>query len=68
MGCCQAKPGGISKADRATRWRTTGIVAVRDSKLKVTPRGASLFRLYSLFFNFPFSGTNSPPDMMKIWE
>ena len=35
MGCCQAKPGGISKADRAVRWRSTGIVALRDSKIKV---------------------------------
>ncbi|KAG0601403.1 hypothetical protein M758_11G107700 [Ceratodon purpureus] len=37
MGCCQAKPGGISKADRAVRWRSTGIVALRDSKIKELP-------------------------------
>ncbi len=35
MGCCQGKPGGLSKAERDSRWRNTGIVGLRDSNLKV---------------------------------
>ncbi|XP_042039522.1 plant intracellular Ras-group-related LRR protein 7-like isoform X2 [Salvia splendens] len=34
MGCCTSKSAD-SKASRAARWRSTGIVALRDSKLKV---------------------------------
>ncbi|XP_077211439.1 leucine-rich repeat (LRR) family protein [Tasmannia lanceolata] len=37
MGCCSSK-NGDSKANRIARWRSTGIVALRDSKLKVFPR------------------------------
>lgn len=34
MGCCSSKSVD-SKASRVNRWRSTGIVALRDSKLKV---------------------------------
>ncbi|KAI4341464.1 hypothetical protein MLD38_026185 [Melastoma candidum] len=37
MGCCVSKSGGDSKASRVARWRSTGIVALRDSKLKSLP-------------------------------
>ncbi|TYI12497.1 hypothetical protein ES332_A09G281700v1 [Gossypium tomentosum] len=36
MGCCQSK-GADSKANRIARWRSTGIVALRDAKLKTFP-------------------------------
>ncbi|XP_008792736.2 plant intracellular Ras-group-related LRR protein 7 [Phoenix dactylifera] len=36
MGCCSSKSGG-SGADRTARWRSTGIVALRDAKLKALP-------------------------------
>nr|XP_010936335.1 plant intracellular Ras-group-related LRR protein 7 isoform X3 [Elaeis guineensis] len=36
MGCCGSKSGG-SGADRTARWRLTGIVALRDAKLKALP-------------------------------
>jgi Leucine-rich repeat (LRR) protein len=36
MGCCVSKSAD-SKASRITRWRSTGIVALRDSKLKAFP-------------------------------
>ncbi|KAK9684507.1 hypothetical protein RND81_10G214700 [Saponaria officinalis] len=36
MGCVSSKTAD-SKADRITRWRSTGIVALRDSKLKAFP-------------------------------
>ncbi len=45
MGCCQGKPGGLSKAERDSRWRNTGIVGLRDSNLKVD---LSLFQLFSI--------------------
>ncbi|KAL2935470.1 Plant intracellular Ras-group-related LRR protein 7 [Bienertia sinuspersici] len=35
MGCVSSKPAD-SKANRVSRWRSTGIVALRDSKLKQT--------------------------------
>ncbi|KHG12952.1 hypothetical protein F383_07372 [Gossypium arboreum] len=35
MGCCQSK-GADSKANRIARWRSTGIVALRDAKLKAS--------------------------------
>ncbi|KAL8034030.1 hypothetical protein ABFX02_12G000300 [Erythranthe guttata] len=36
MGCCSSKSVD-SKASRVARWRSTGIVALRDSKLKTFP-------------------------------
>ncbi|GMP33355.1 hypothetical protein CsSME_00006710 [Camellia sinensis var. sinensis] len=36
MGCCNSK-NADSKATRMARWRSTGIVALRDSKLKTFP-------------------------------
>uniref|UniRef100_A0A1D1YBB1 LRR repeats and ubiquitin-like domain-containing protein At2g30105 n=1 Tax=Anthurium amnicola TaxID=1678845 RepID=A0A1D1YBB1_9ARAE len=36
MGCCISKRGG-SVANQATRWRSTGIVALRDRRLKALP-------------------------------
>ncbi|KAK6250034.1 hypothetical protein SCA6_004039 [Theobroma cacao] len=36
MGCCESK-GADSKANRIARWRSTGIVALRDAKLKTFP-------------------------------
>ncbi|KAI3976753.1 hypothetical protein MKX01_008611 [Papaver californicum] len=36
MGCFSSKEGD-SKASRIARWRSTGIVALRDSKLKIFP-------------------------------
>ncbi|GMH17023.1 hypothetical protein Nepgr_018864 [Nepenthes gracilis] len=36
MGCCASKTAD-SKANRLARWRSTGIVAIRDSKLKTFP-------------------------------
>ncbi|XP_021893282.1 LOW QUALITY PROTEIN: plant intracellular Ras-group-related LRR protein 7 [Carica papaya] len=36
MGCCQSQ-NSDSKANRAARWRSTGIVALRDAKLKTFP-------------------------------
>ncbi|CAI9786781.1 unnamed protein product [Fraxinus pennsylvanica] len=36
MGCCSSKCAD-SKASRVTRWRSTGIVALRDCKLKTFP-------------------------------
>ncbi|KAF7123625.1 hypothetical protein RHSIM_Rhsim12G0152200 [Rhododendron simsii] len=36
MGCCSSK-NVDSKATRMARWRSTGIVALRDSKLKTFP-------------------------------
>ncbi|KAA8542529.1 hypothetical protein F0562_023681 [Nyssa sinensis] len=36
MGCCSSK-NVDSKASRMARWRSTGIVALRDSKLKTFP-------------------------------
>ncbi|KAI3835086.1 hypothetical protein MKX03_016772 [Papaver bracteatum] len=36
MGCFSSKEGD-SKASRVARWRSTGIVALRDSKLKIFP-------------------------------
>lgn len=36
MGCCVSKCGD-SKSNRIGRWRSTGIVALRDSKLKTFP-------------------------------
>ncbi|GAV57522.1 LRR_1 domain-containing protein/LRR_8 domain-containing protein [Cephalotus follicularis] len=36
MGCCVSK-NVDSKANRITRWRSTGIVALRDAKLKTFP-------------------------------
>ncbi|XP_047974712.1 plant intracellular Ras-group-related LRR protein 7 [Salvia hispanica] len=36
MGCCTSKSAD-SKASRTARWRSTGIVALRDSKLKTFP-------------------------------
>ncbi|KAI5648270.1 hypothetical protein M9H77_34275 [Catharanthus roseus] len=36
MGCCNSKSSD-SKASRTARWRSTGIVALRDSKLKTFP-------------------------------
>ncbi|KAJ8485412.1 hypothetical protein OPV22_017897 [Ensete ventricosum] len=37
MGCCNSKSGGDSSANRIARWRSTGIVALRDSKLRALP-------------------------------
>ncbi|XBH86412.1 hypothetical protein VPH35_074073 [Triticum aestivum] len=36
MGCCSSRSSD-SPATRVTRWRSTGIVALRDAKLKVVP-------------------------------
>ncbi|XP_043687077.1 plant intracellular Ras-group-related LRR protein 7 isoform X1 [Telopea speciosissima] len=36
MGCCNSKSAD-SSANRIARWRATGIVALRDSKLKTLP-------------------------------
>ncbi|XP_044376168.1 plant intracellular Ras-group-related LRR protein 7 isoform X2 [Triticum aestivum] len=36
MGCCSSRSSD-SPASRVTRWRSTGIVALRDAKLKVVP-------------------------------
>ncbi|XP_073124752.1 plant intracellular Ras-group-related LRR protein 7 [Henckelia pumila] len=36
MGCCSSK-NADSRASRVARWRSTGIVALRDSKLKTFP-------------------------------
>ncbi|KAJ8637410.1 hypothetical protein MRB53_011677 [Persea americana] len=36
MGCCYSKSTD-SRANRIQRWRSTGIVALRDSKLKTFP-------------------------------
>uniref|UniRef100_A0A2P2KPX1 Plant intracellular Ras-group-related LRR protein 7 n=1 Tax=Rhizophora mucronata TaxID=61149 RepID=A0A2P2KPX1_RHIMU len=36
MGCC-ASQNADSKASRLARWRSTGIVALRDAKLKSFP-------------------------------
>uniref|UniRef100_A0A803R0C0 Disease resistance R13L4/SHOC-2-like LRR domain-containing protein n=1 Tax=Cannabis sativa TaxID=3483 RepID=A0A803R0C0_CANSA len=36
MGCCSSQHAD-SKASRLNRWRSTGIVALRDSKLKTLP-------------------------------
>ncbi|XP_061358896.1 plant intracellular Ras-group-related LRR protein 7 isoform X1 [Gastrolobium bilobum] len=36
MGCCESK-NADTKASRTARWRSTGIVALRDSKLKTFP-------------------------------
>ncbi|KAG6491147.1 hypothetical protein ZIOFF_052479 [Zingiber officinale] len=35
MGCCNSKGAGDSSAGRVARWRSTGIVALRDSKLRL---------------------------------
>lgn len=40
MGCCSSK-GSDSKVSRTARWRSTGIVALRDSKLKVRISGTT---------------------------
>ncbi|KAG6494239.1 hypothetical protein ZIOFF_049258 [Zingiber officinale] len=37
MGCCNSKGAGDSSAGRVARWRSTGIVALRDSKLRTLP-------------------------------
>ncbi|URD95100.1 LRR repeats and ubiquitin-like domain-containing protein [Musa troglodytarum] len=37
MGCCHSNSGGDSGANRIARWRSTGIVALRDSKLRALP-------------------------------
>lgn len=37
MGCCNSISGGDSSANRIVRWRSTGIVALRDSKLRALP-------------------------------
>ncbi|CAL9083868.1 unnamed protein product [Musa textilis] len=37
MGCCHSNSGGDSSANRIARWRSTGIVALRDSKLRALP-------------------------------
>ncbi|XP_071716494.1 uncharacterized protein [Rutidosis leptorrhynchoides] len=37
MGCVSSKTNADSKSDRLSRWRATGIVALRDSKLKSLP-------------------------------
>ncbi|MBC2899886.1 hypothetical protein CFC21_112704 [Triticum aestivum] len=37
MGCCSSRSSD-SPASRVTRWRSTGIVALRDAKLKVVPQ------------------------------
>uniref|UniRef100_A0A1J3IB61 Plant intracellular Ras-group-related LRR protein 7 n=2 Tax=Noccaea caerulescens TaxID=107243 RepID=A0A1J3IB61_NOCCA len=37
MGCCASNTAGGSKAKRVSRWRSTGIVGLRDSKLKTFP-------------------------------
>ncbi|KAK1317015.1 hypothetical protein QJS10_CPA05g00948 [Acorus calamus] len=42
MGCCSSK-GRDSPASRIERWRATGIVAMRDSKLKVTTQPSLSF-------------------------
>ncbi|GKV35549.1 hypothetical protein SLEP1_g43802 [Rubroshorea leprosula] len=36
MGCCQSK-GADVRVNRVARWRSTGIVALRDAKLKTFP-------------------------------
>nr|XP_051182596.1 plant intracellular Ras-group-related LRR protein 7 isoform X2 [Lolium perenne] len=36
MGCCSSRSSD-SPASRVTRWRSTGIVALRDARLKVVP-------------------------------
>ncbi|BAS82926.1 Os03g0212200 [Oryza sativa Japonica Group] len=36
MGCCSSRSAD-SPASRVTRWRSTGIVALRDARLKVVP-------------------------------
>ncbi|RRT44419.1 hypothetical protein BHE74_00017866 [Ensete ventricosum] len=45
MGCCNSKSGGDSSANRIARWRSTGIVALRDSKLRLlhTDRNRVIF-------------------------
>eukprot|EP00250_Pteridium_aquilinum_P034372 c7496_g2_i1 orf=320-1120(+) len=36
MGCCMSKQQ-VARANRAAKWRTTGIVGLRDSNLKTLP-------------------------------
>eukprot|EP00249_Psilotum_nudum_P013001 c24096_g2_i1 orf=312-554(-) len=36
MGCCMSKQQ-VARANRAAKWRTTGIVGLRDSNLKSLP-------------------------------
>lgn len=43
MGCCASKSAEL-KANQMSRWRSTGIVALRDAKLK-----ASCVRLFYFF-------------------
>ncbi|XP_010522824.1 PREDICTED: plant intracellular Ras-group-related LRR protein 7 isoform X2 [Tarenaya hassleriana] len=37
MGCCLSTTAAGSKSSRVSRWRSTGIVALRDAKLKTFP-------------------------------
>ncbi|KAK3225519.1 hypothetical protein Dsin_005381 [Dipteronia sinensis] len=37
MGCCESKHAATWKANQISRWRSTGIVALRDAKLKTFP-------------------------------
>jgi len=48
MGCIASK-NAETKATRISRWRSTGIVALRDSKLKVSAYSSFSFHFYFLF-------------------
>ena len=52
MGCC-ASQNADSKASRISRWRSTGIVALRDAKLK-----ACSMLLFFFFFSLVLSNIN----------
>ncbi|KAJ1406260.1 Leucine-rich repeat [Sesbania bispinosa] len=52
MGCFASK-NADTKASRTARWRSTGIVALRDSKLKATNSLFSFLSIFSCFCTFP---------------
>lgn len=54
MGCYASK-NADSKASRVARWQSTGIVALRDSKLKVIFNSSLLFLTSAVYCLFCWS-------------
>jgi hypothetical protein len=66
MGCCSSRSSD-SPATRATRWRSTGIVALRDARLKVwSARSLPRPKLCPSKFWFLFPPVPIPPGFTQF--
>ncbi|OWM90387.1 hypothetical protein CDL15_Pgr014689 [Punica granatum] len=65
MGCCVSKSAD-SKASRIARWRSTGIVALRDSKLKANDHSRLPLPFHSSMYTYLEGSMGSYPRPQSL--